>query len=364
MSKQPATVVQHDQELLETPDNGLDNFSPTIVSSPIIQSGHEDFPKITEHLNSNLSILPESSHTGNTSYQLPIRTIREIPRQQYDPDLKTKVKYPIANHVPLHRLSSSCASFVCQLSIVSISSNVREALKDPKWTQAMNDEMEALQKNSTWEMTILNKWKRTLERSVAKGYTQTYGIDYEETLALIAKINTIWSPRAWFGKFSKSMKDFGYKQITGNDPVEKAALQHHLASEFEMKDLGALKYFLSIEVARLEQGIFLSQWKYILDILTDTGMLASKPVDTQMELNHQLGEYPDQFMHAPSEAHMDAVNRILRYLKSSPGRGLMFARHGHIDVEGHTDANWAGSVTDRRSTSGYFTFVEGNLVSW
>ncbi|CAL8077259.1 unnamed protein product [Prunus armeniaca] len=315
MSKQPATVVQHDQELLETPDNGLDNFSPTIVSSPIIQSGHEDFPKITEHLNSNLSILPESSHTGNTSYQLPIRTIREIPRQQYDPDLKTKVKYPIANHVPLHRLSSSCASFVCQLSIVSISSNVREALKDPKWTQAMNDEMEALQKNSTWEMTILHKWKRTLG-------------------------------------------------FTGNDPMEKAALQHHLASEFEMKDLGALKYFLSIEVARLEQGIFLSQWKYILDILTDTGMLASKPVDTQMELNHQLGEYPDQFMHAPSEAHMDAVNRILRYLKSSPGRGLMFARHGHIDVEGHTDANWAGSVTDRRSTSGYFTFVGGNLVSW
>ncbi|CAL2255838.1 unnamed protein product [Prunus armeniaca] len=117
-----------------------------------------------------------------------------------------------------------------------------------------------------------------------------------------------------------------------------------------------------------------------------------------MELNHQLGEYLDQvpinkeryqclvgkliylghtrpdiayavsvvsqFMHAPSEAHMDAVNRILRYLESSPGRGLMFARHGHLDVEGHTDADWAGSVTDRRSTSGYFTFVGGNLVSW
>jgi hypothetical protein len=171
-----------------------------------------------------------------------------------------------------------------------------------------------------------------------------------------------------------------------------------LASEFEMKDLGALKYFLGIEVARSKQGIFLSQQKYILDILTDTGMLASKPVDTPMELNHQLGEYPDQvptnkeryqrlvgkliylghtrpdiayvvsvvsqFMHAPSEAHMDAVNRIPRYLKSAPGRGLMFSRHGHLDIEGHTDADWAGSVTDRRSTSGYFTFVGGNLVSW
>ncbi|KAI5317378.1 hypothetical protein L3X38_037085 [Prunus dulcis] len=340
VSEQPATVVQQDQELLETPDDGSYNFPPTTVPSPIIQSGPEDSPQVTEHLNSNLSILHESSHTGNTGYQLPIHTTRGIPRQQYDPDPKTKVKYPIANHVSLHSLSLSCASFVCQLSTVSIPSNVQEALKDPKWTQAMNDEMEALQKNSTWNMTILPKGKRTVgcrwiytvkfkadgtierykAKLVAKGYTQTYGIDYGETFAPVAKINTIrillslaanlnWplhqfdvknaflhgnleeevymdsppgckmgpntsnmvcklrkslyglkqSPRAWFGKFSKSMKDFGYKQsnsdhtlflkhkkgkvtalivyvddmvVTGNDPVEKAALQHHLANKY------------------------------------------------------------------------------------------------------------------------------------
>ena len=61
---------------------------------------------------------------------------------------------------------------------------------------------------------------------------------------------------------------------------------------------------------------------------------------------------------------MDAVNRILKYLKSAPGKGLMFSKHGHLDVQGYTDADWAGSVTDRQSTSGYFTFVGGNLVSW
>ncbi|CAL9006242.1 unnamed protein product [Prunus brigantina] len=69
-------------------------------------------------------------------------------------------------------------------------------------------------------------------------------------------------------------------------------------------------------------------------------------------------------MHAPSEDHMAVVTRILRFLKVTPGKGLMFSKYGHTDVEGYTDADWAGSATDRRSTSGYFTFVGGNLVTW
>ncbi|KAM2011996.1 hypothetical protein ACFX1T_023902 [Malus domestica] len=61
---------------------------------------------------------------------------------------------------------------------------------------------------------------------------------------------------------------------------------------------------------------------------------------------------------------MDAVTRILRYLKMAPGRDLVFSKNGHLNVEGYTDADWAGSIIDRRSTSGYFTFVGGNLVTW
>ena len=70
-----------------------------------------------------------------------------------------------------------------------------------------------------------------------------------------------------------------------------------------------------------------------------------------------------QFMHNPSKDHMNVVIRILRYLKSSPGRGLMFRKHGHLNVEGYSDADWAGS-SYRKSTSRYFTFVGGNLVIW
>ena len=71
-----------------------------------------------------------------------------------------------------------------------------------------------------------------------------------------------------------------------------------------------------------------------------------------------------QFMHAQGPEHLEAVFRILRYLKGSPEKGLLYKNRGHLQVEIYTDADWAGSITDRRSTSGYCTYVGGNLVSW
>ena len=165
-----------------------------------------------------------------------------------------------------------------------------------------------------------------------------------------------------------------------------------------MKNLGGLKYFLGIEVTKSKQSIFLSQRKYVLDLLSEVGLLDCKPADTPIFQNHKLGEYSDhvptnkekyqrlvgkliylshthpdmayavsvmsQFMHCLSEDHMDAVIWILHYLKSSPGKGLMFSKNNHLDIEGYTDADWAGNISDRKSTSGYFTFEGGNLVTW
>ncbi|XP_016168784.1 uncharacterized protein LOC107611362 [Arachis ipaensis] len=71
-----------------------------------------------------------------------------------------------------------------------------------------------------------------------------------------------------------------------------------------------------------------------------------------------------QFMHSPGQEHMDAVFRILRDLKGSLRKGLPYKKYGHLQVEAYTDADWAGNVMDRRSTSGYCTFVGENLVSW
>lgn len=127
-------------------------------------------------------------------------------------------------------------------------------------------------------------------------------------------------------------------------------------------------------------------------------MLGCKPVDTPMDANVKLlartneaatdkerfqqlvGKLiylthtrPDigfavsmvsRFMSNPSETHMDAVMRILQYLKSAPGTGLSFKKRRSRGVEVFTDADWAGYVPDRRSTSGMCTYVWGNLVTW
>jgi hypothetical protein len=67
-------------------------------------------------------------------------------------------------------------------------------------------------------------------------------------------------------------------------------------------------------------------------------------------------------MHAPRTTHMDAVVRILRYLKGSPGRVRM-QKNKHVNIMAYSDADWAGS-NDRKSTTGYYTFIGGNLVTW
>lgn len=69
-------------------------------------------------------------------------------------------------------------------------------------------------------------------------------------------------------------------------------------------------------------------------------------------------------MESPKKAHWDAVCRILRYLKSSPGKGLIYKSNGSSTLVGYSDADWVGSTYDRRSTTGYCTFIGGNLVTW
>ncbi|RDX99109.1 hypothetical protein CR513_17888, partial [Mucuna pruriens] len=65
-----------------------------------------------------------------------------------------------------------------------------------------------------------------------------------------------------------------------------------------------------------------------------------------------------------SKRHIEVVIRILRYLKFTPGRGIMFSKNNHLNVEGYTNADWVGFIVDRKSTLGYLTFVGSDLVTW
>ena len=186
--------------------------------------------------------------------------------------------------------------------------------------------------------------------------------------------------------------------ITGDDNEGILNLKSFLHTKFHTKDLGLLKYFLGVEVAKSEKGTFLSQRKYVLDLLAETGKIGAKPRSTPMipnshltkndgepfedpekyrrlvgRLNYLTLTRPDiayavsiisQFMAAPTVNHWAALEQILCYLKGAPGRGIVYKDHGHFNIECFTDADWAGSKEDRRSTTGYSVFVGGNLVSW
>ena len=91
------------------------------------------------------------------------------------------------------------------------------------------------------------------------------------------------------------------------------------------------------------------------------------------KLNYLIIIHPDisfavsvvsQFLNSPCQEHMDAVIWILRYIKRAPRKGLVYENKGHTQIVGYSDADWAGSPIDRRSTSGYCVLVGGNLISW
>lgn len=125
--------------------------------------------------------------------------------------VRSCTQHPISQFVSYSHLSSSYRAFVSNISSVSIPNHFQDALATSKWKLSMIEEMKALRKNDTWELTELPtgkrpvgcKWVYTVKhkadgsierykaRLVAKGFTQTYGIDYHETFAPVAKMNSV-----------------------------------------------------------------------------------------------------------------------------------------------------------------------------
>jgi histone deacetylase 1/2 len=167
-----------------------------------------------------------------------------------------------------------------------------------------------------------------------------------------------------------------------------------------MKDLGPLHYFLGVEALRDSGGMTLSQGKYAVDLLRRTHMDKSKAVSTPMSVQDKLAadqgtplvgtdvfdyrsavgglQYltltrPDisfavnkvcQYLAKPTTVHWEAVKHILRYIKGTVDIGLRIRKSPSTLLSVFTDADWAGSADDRRSTGGYAVFFGPTLISW
>ncbi|GJU17132.1 putative ribonuclease H-like domain-containing protein [Tanacetum coccineum] len=336
---------------------------------------------------------------------------------------------------------------------------VIQALTYPSWIEAMQEELLQFKLQKGWTLVDLPKGKRAIgtkwvyrnkkdergivvrnkSRLVAQGYTQEEGIDYNEVFAHVARIEAIGlflayasfmglivyqmdvksaflygtieeevyvcqppsfedpqfpdkvykvekalyglhqAPRAWYETLSTYLLENGYRRGT----IDKTL--------FIKKDRG-------FQVQQKEDGIFISQDKYVADILKKfdftTIKAASTPIETNKALNkdeeaedvdvhlyrsmigslmYLTASRPDimfvvcacaRFQVTPKVSHLYAVKRIFRYLKGQPKLGLWYPMDSPFDLEAFCDSDYAEASLDKKSTTGGCQFLSKRLISW
>ncbi|GJZ01733.1 putative ribonuclease H-like domain-containing protein [Tanacetum coccineum] len=306
--------------------------------------------------------------------------------------------------------------------VVEEPKKVIQALKDPSWIEAYRN------KEDERGIVIRNK-----ARLVAQGYTQEEVIDYDEVFAPVARIEAIMLFLAYasfkdfvvyqmdvksaflYGKIEEEVyvcQPPGFKDLEFPDKVykvEKALYGLHQAPrawyetpstylldngfQREIPDefYGELTFFLGLQVTQKDDGIFISQDKYVDEILkkfsfstmktTSTPIKTSKPLlkDAEAEdvdvhlyrsmigsLMYLTASRPDiiivvcacaRFQVTPKVSHLHAVKRIFRYLKGQPKLGLWYPKDSPFDLEAYTISDYAGASLDRKSTTGVKNLV-------
>eukprot|EP00253_Pinus_taeda_P017039 PITA_17039 len=177
-----------------------------------------------------------------------------------------------------------------------------------------------------------------------------------------------------------------------------ASIKKKFGKSFEMTDLGYVHYYLGIEVTQHPNSIFISQKKYIGDLLNRLGMTKCNPLNTPMEkdlkltyiegkefedatkyrqlvgsLNYLTTTRPDilfvagilyRVMKEPCEGHLSATKRVLRYLKGTQDFGIKYTQVDNFSLIGCFDSHFNGDKKIGVSTSGYAMILRSGAVSW
>ncbi|GKA03246.1 putative ribonuclease H-like domain-containing protein [Tanacetum coccineum] len=380
---------------------------------------------------------------GDVQYSIQIRRMTKTTNDQGF----ISAVYEGKTHEDLHTFLFAC--FLSQEE----HKRIVKALSDSAWVEAMQEELLQNKKDERG-IVIRNK-----ARLVAHGYTQEEGIYYDEVFAPIARIEAIrlflayasfmgfmvyqmdvknkvykvvkalyglhQAPRAWYETLAKYSLDNRFhrgkidqtlfiKKQKGDillvqvyvDDIIFGSTKKELCIEFEklmhdkfqMSSIGELTFFLGLQVKQKEDGIFISQDKYVANILrkfsfTDV-RTASTPMDTEKPLlkdsdgddvdvhlyRSMIGSLmyltsfrPDimfavcacaRFQVAPKVSHSHAVKKIFRYLKGQPKLGLWYPRDSPFDLVAYSDSDYAASSLDRKSTTEGCQFLGCRLISW
>uniref|UniRef100_A0A2N9FCT0 Reverse transcriptase Ty1/copia-type domain-containing protein n=1 Tax=Fagus sylvatica TaxID=28930 RepID=A0A2N9FCT0_FAGSY len=296
-------------------------------------------------------------------------------------------------------LSSQYKSFALHACSIREPSNYHEASKSPQWCDATTIEITALEANQTWSLTPLPlgktpigcKWVYKVKLrfdgtlrvtkldlcllaiAVVKGWV-LYQLDLNNAF-LHGDLDEEAS-KQWFSKFSTTLLEHGFTQskanyslftrqhgscfidllvyvddilIASNDVVAVAQLKTYLDSQFKLKDLGPVRYFLGLEIARSSKGLSVSQRKYALKIMEDAGMLGCKPTKCPMDQSLKLSK-------GEGSLHPD-----LTVYRRLIGR-LMYLTMTRLDIV--FSVHRLSCPDTRRSTTGYCVFLGSSLVSW
>ncbi|GJW36735.1 putative ribonuclease H-like domain-containing protein [Tanacetum coccineum] len=240
---------------------------------------------------------------------------------------------------------------------------------------------------------------RNKARLVAQGYTQEEGINYDEVFAPVARIEAIRLFLAY-----ASFKDFVVYQMH----VEKALYGLHQApkacqgdillvqvyvddiifgftrkemctefekmmhKKFQMSSMGELTFFLGLQVTQKDDVIFISQDKYVDEILKKFGFSTMKTASTPMETSKPLmkdenAKDVDVYLYRSmigSLMYLTSLRPDIIYLKGQPKLGLWYPKDSLFDLEAYTDSDYAGASLDRKSTTGGCQFLRSRLISW